>query len=211
MNPGYLSLLLMLVTLILFASGWKDFMIRGITNTLILLFFIFWCIGMKLSVAIPYGHIQLNVLVLCAVIVRALWRSHGHLYRLHLLSIGILLGSVTFFMLETLHLMPFLVIGNQEMTIALVIAVLLSFMTRNAGVQIAVASLGLLLGDAYYRYLHRAHAGFQLGTLGFQDLWWLTICLTRGISLVLAGVLSACKKSALWLIEGIHRRSGDRE
>ncbi len=38
MNPGYLSLLLMVVTLILFASGWKDIIMRGITSKVILLF-----------------------------------------------------------------------------------------------------------------------------------------------------------------------------
>lgn len=38
MNPGYLSWLLMIITIILFVSGWKDFLLRGITSRVILLF-----------------------------------------------------------------------------------------------------------------------------------------------------------------------------
>lgn len=200
MNPGYLSIILMVVTLILFASGWKDFIIRGITNKVILLFFIFWLIGMRLPIVFPFGQIHLNVVVLCVVILWVFWRSHGNLYRLHLLSIGVLLGSVTFFLLETIHLTPFLVIVNQDTTIALIVAVLVSFMTRNAAVQLAVVSMGLLLGDAYFRYLHREHLGIQLGTLAFQDVWWLSVFLTRGISLMITSTLFVCKKSLLWLV-----------
>ncbi|OXM88084.1 YphA family membrane protein [Paenibacillus rigui] len=211
MNSGYLSLVLMVVTLILFASGWKDSISRGITNKVILLFFVSWIIGMKFPLVFAFGQCSPIILLLCLVIIGALWRAHGQMYRLHLISIGILLGSVTFFMLEALHLVPFLVIINQDTSIALVVALLVSFMTRNTAVQIAVASMGLLIGETYYRYLHREHIGFQLGNLAFQDRWWLTVFLARGISLVLAGIVTSCKKSIQWIIQGIRRRSGGRE
>ncbi|WP_028548686.1 hypothetical protein [Paenibacillus sp. UNC451MF] len=212
MNPGYLSLLLMVVTLILFASGWKDIVMRGITSKVILLFFISWLICMNLSVPVGGGRISLCFGVLLITILYVLWRVHGTVYRVHLLSVGALLGSISFFMLETIHLVPKLILGSSEISMGLTIGLLVSLLTRQPAVQIASLSIGLMLAEVYHGYLHRNYLGFQLGFQTFQDRWWLTLFITRTFSLVLLFSMQACKKSVLWLSDGIRRRhSGDSE
>lgn len=97
MNPGYLSLILISVILILLASGWKDILIKGATHKALMLFFISWFTS--LSFTVHAGTAKINLVF--AVI--ALWSSAlaakagGMLYKLHLLSAGLLLGSVYFF------------------------------------------------------------------------------------------------------------------
>lgn len=212
MNPGYLSLLLMVVTLILFASGWKDIIMRGITSKVILLFFISWLISMNLSLTIAGGRVSLCFGVLLLTICYVLWRVHGIVYRLHLLSVGALLGSISFFMLETIHLVPKLILGSSEISMALVLSVLISLLTRQPAAQIASLSIGLILAEMYHGYLHRNYLGFQLGFQTFQDRWWLTLFMTRLITLLLTLSIQACKKSVIWVSEGIRRRySGDSE
>ncbi len=208
MNPGYLSLLLMVVSLILFASGWKDIIMRGITSKVILLFFISWLISMNFSLPIAGGRVCLCLGVLLICILCVLWRVHGNVYRVHLLSVGALLGSISFFMLETIHLVPRLVLGSTEISMALAIGVLLSLLTRHPAAQVASLSIGLILAEWYHGYLHRNYSGFQLGFQSFQDRWWLTLSITRTISLTLMAVALTCKKSFFWISDGIRRRYG---
>lgn len=208
MNPGYLSLLLMVVTLILFASGWKDLLVRGITSKVILLFFISWFIATKFSLTLKGGKINFCIAVLCILIICVLWRAHGWLYRIHILSAGALLGSIYFFMLETIHLVPAWIMGSTEISMALLIGALVSGLTRLPAVQLASVSIGLLLAELYRGYMHRDFAGFQLGFPLFQDRWWLTVYMTRICSLLLASAMFACKKSVHWVTDGIRRMSG---
>src|SRR6478736_3334615 len=66
MNAGYLSLILLCITLILFASGWKELYVRSISHKGMLLFFALWIVGSCFSVSIKQVYIQLvYMLVFC--------------------------------------------------------------------------------------------------------------------------------------------------
>jgi hypothetical protein len=206
MNPGYLSIVLLVVSLILFASGWTDFLMRGITSKVILLFFISWLVTMEGQITLEHAHIGLWIAVPALASIAIVVRSSGIMHRLHIVSAGLLLGSVTFFLLETIHLIPSLLLGSVELTMALLSGLLISALIKLPAVQLAVVTIGLLLGEAYFRFVHKDLIGFQLGTADLQDRWWLTLYVTRLVSLLLASIALLCRKSIRFIAAEIRKR-----
>lgn len=208
MNPGYLSLVLLVVSLILFASGWKDIILRGITHPSLLLFFVSWLFVMPLAGTIGGYRVFFTVplLVFCSLLIWS--RTPGWLYRLHSLSVSLLLGSVTFFLRETLHLMPSMILINKSITTAMIIGVLSAGLTRLPLYQVANVTLGLLIGESMFLYSHREQMPLVLGGAVFQDLWWSAIFAARGSSLLLQGILVGMKKTADTVWEFVRQRRG---
>ncbi|MDQ1909437.1 hypothetical protein RAC89_02840 [Paenibacillus sp. GD4] len=206
MNPGYLSLLLLVISLILFASGWKDFILRGITHPSLLLFFVCWLLATPLSVTIGSYRVFLCVPLLLCCCLRIWYQVRAWMVRLHALSVSLLLGSVTFFLRETLHLLPSMIIVNQQVTMALFIGILAAGLIRNPIVQVANVSMGLLIGETMFHYSHLQQAPFVLGGTSFQDLWWTTVFAARGSSLVLSGFLFGIRRSAEGIWELVKQR-----
>ncbi|MCZ8512920.1 hypothetical protein O9H85_10915 [Paenibacillus filicis] len=196
MNEGYLTLLLMLVALILFASGWKDIILRGITRTSLLLFFVFWAVAMRWSFHWHDWQIDGCVLLLSVTVVWGLRHTHGWLLRTHVLSVGLLLGSVAFFLKESLHVLPGLLLAGSTYTEAAFTGSLAAVLLRRPFAQLAALSLGLLTGDLLYGVSHHEHKPVRWGDAGFQDNWWEAVFLTRGISLLLEGAMSGLRR--LW-------------
>ncbi|WP_281938244.1 hypothetical protein [Paenibacillus tyrfis] len=126
----------------------------------------------------------------------SLWvmvRTPSFLYRFHLLSIALLLGSVYFFMRETLHLMPAVIWFSSEWTVAASVGFLAAALLRWPPLQIAGLSLGLLIGDVMSACAHREQMAMTLGQTEFQDVWWLTAFAARGCSLLLEGTVAGTK------------------
>lgn len=206
MNAGYLSFVLIVVSLILFASGWKDIIIRGIAHSSLLLFFVAWFLLFHWSFEWNGVRIYGTAPLLLAVSVIVFSRSYESFQRLHALSVGLLIGSVYFFLRETLHLIPALILYSNTVTIACIAGGLAAFTLRRPTVQIAAVSLGLVTGEGMYAYSHHNQAYVGLGGAAFQDLWWLTVFAARGCSLVLQQVMLGCKKAAVFVWESIRQR-----
>ncbi|NOU97576.1 hypothetical protein GC093_30770 [Paenibacillus sp. LMG 31456] len=166
---------------------------------------------MEIMITLPHARIGLWIIVLVVLIVAALWRSSGIMYNLHVLSVGILLGSVSFFLQETIHLFPSMVLGSVEFSMALLIGFMVSSLIKVPAVQLAVVSLGLLLGETYFRFIHKGQIEFQLGTTMLQDRWWLTVYITRVTSLLLASMILISKKSVSWIVTGVRKIVRHRE
>ncbi|WP_083536605.1 MULTISPECIES: hypothetical protein [unclassified Paenibacillus] len=204
MNAGYVSLLLALIAMILFASGWKDYLIRGITPTSLLLFFISWIALALLRVDSHLGGIRLHgpAWVYGALFAYMWIRARGGLLRFHLLSVSMLLGALYFFLTEMLHLMPTLIIGNVPLTVSLCIGLLNAMLLRLPAMQIAAVSGGLLFGEAVGLYMHQGMAAGELGTPAFHDLWWLSAFISRAGSLVLEALAASLRR--VWrMISGL--------
>jgi hypothetical protein len=208
MNPGYLSLVLLVVSLILFASGWKDIILRGITHQSLLLFFVSMLFVMPLAGTVGSCRVFFTVplLVLCSI--RIWMRNPGWLYRIHSFSVSLLLGSVTFFLKETLHLMPSMILINKNVTTALFIGLLSAGLTRLPLYQVANVTLGLLIGESMFLYTHRVQMPLVLGGAAFQDLWWSAVFAARGCSLLLNGLLAGMKRTADTIWEFVKQRRG---
>lgn len=199
MNAGYVSLLLIVVSLILFASGWKDIILRGITHLSLLLFFVGWLILQRWSFTLEQWRIYGCVPLLLVISFLVLFQARGLLLRLHLLSVGLLLGSVFFFMKETIHLAPALIVFSPEWTMAFFIGLLTSALLRWPAFQVAALSLGLVIGEGMFAYSHRDQTNIVIGQAGFQDAWWLTIYAVRGSSLALESAAAGCKKACMYV------------
>lgn len=196
MNAGYLTLLLMLVALILFASGWKDIILRGITPTSLLLFFVFWAFAMRWSVDWNGVKIYGCLVPIGLVIAAGLYRTRGWLLRLHLLSVGLLIGSISFFLKETVRMMPHLLWLGSKLSDGILFGSLTAVLLRTPMTQLAAVSLGLLAGEGLYGISHHHDKPMVWGRPEFQDEWWMTVFFVRGFSLLMTGAALCCQR--LW-------------
>lgn len=147
-------------------------------------FFVLWIIGNCLVISLPFGTLAVWVPVLLIMVLCILWKLPGALYhKLHIISVGALMGSLSFFMQETVQLMPASIYGNLELAMALSIGVLAVITIKHPSAQIAAISIGLLLGEGYIIYINKRHVGMELGSLRLQDRWWLTLVVTRSLSI----------------------------
>ncbi|WP_248925405.1 hypothetical protein [Paenibacillus hamazuiensis] len=213
MNPGYLSLLLIAMTLILLASGWKDVLVRGISHKAILLFFVLWLGTSK--IVIPFGSWRIYGCACVAVVISAavIAKTESFMLQCHLVSVGLLLGSIYFFLQEASHLIPAMM-AHPDLNSSLLVGFSAFLMTRLPLVQAACVSVGLLLGDAYSVYVHSPE-GFPavIGGPRFQDRWWLALWMARGSSVVWQGVCAGGRSAARYWAgrrkEGADDRMGD--
>ncbi|NEW06099.1 hypothetical protein GK047_08765 [Paenibacillus sp. SYP-B3998] len=193
MNSGYLSLILLCITMILFASGWKEFYVRKVSHKGILVFFTAWLVFSHLGFSIHHVHIQLVYLWILCICIGILYVTQGFVHKLHLLSIGLLLGSLHFLLQQLLEMDPILIVRNSEWDTALLLAVIATVLQRNELEQIAGLSIGYLLGDMYQAGIHQANGTHQLGGAHFQDQWWLSIFAARTLTIVLQSAYNGCR------------------
>ncbi len=200
MNPGYLSLILLSITLIMLVSGWREICIRSISNKVILLFFIGWLCLSWATLHIRHVQISFTYLLVAFVSSFIVLTRRGVAHKLHLLSIGLLLGSSHFLLLEILLLNPMMIISKPEIDTAICLSLLVVVLQRNELEQIACLSIGLLLGDFYYSYVHKSEVPVYLGAPDFQDKWWLSILLARTVTLIMQSAYLGCKGAVkMWL------------
>lgn len=204
MNPGYLSLLAISISLILLASGWKDILLRGISHRAVLLFFVGWivCSFVKMDwngMAI-YGVIVFVPLYAWAV----LWRAPAGFAQFQLLASSVLLGVFHFVLLELNGFVPWLDFSNPMLEMALITAVLVMLISRQPRLQFLVVSFGLVLGEALFVGTHLTEGQMpRLGGPVFQDRWWLTFVFARTMTIL----LEYAWKGSVGLIRSWSKRS----
>ncbi|MBP1961988.1 YphA family membrane protein [Paenibacillus aceris] len=193
MNSGYLSLILLCITLILFASGWKELYVRSISHKGMLLFFALWLVGSSFSITIKQVHIQLVYILVFLISVGILYVTQGFIHKLHLLSIGLLLGSLHFLLQQLLEMDPILIVRNSDWDIAILLAFIAVVLQRSALEQIAAISIGYLLGDMYQAGIHPVGGYHHIGHSTFQDQWWLSVFTARTMTIILQAVYNGCR------------------
>lgn len=208
MNSGYLSLILLCITLILFASGWKEMYIRSISHKGMLLFFVLWVAGSYFSVTIKHIHLHLVYVLVFVISIGILFVTRGFIHKLHLLSIGLLLGSLHFLLQQLLEMDPILIVRNVDWDIALLLAFVVVVLQRNALEQIAALSIGYLLGDMYQAGIHSVGGYHELGHSTFQDQWWLSVFTARTVTIILQAVYNGCRS---FIRSWVERKGGWRK
>jgi len=196
MNPGFLSLVLLCIAVILLASGWKEVFLSRVPQKEILLFFVFWLLGMQATVhagrfAIG-GTFAVAALLGAGIVVRA----KDALRATHIVVSGLLLSSVGVLMQEFFAIDPWFVLYRSEIDIAVWLSLLCLFMRRKPLEQIASLSIGLALGDLIYGWFHRESMPIHLGSPAFQDKWWLAVVSVRLASVTLARVFALIRKAS---------------
>lgn len=178
MNPGYLSLILICVTFILLASGWKDILLKGSRHGFILAFFAFWFLGSFLT--IHYGNLTLNpsFVVIPITSMLIIFKVKGFLGKLHLMTIGVLLGFI-FYLLKELAVDPMLTIEAPMIDTAIFFGLFAFLLNRNPIYQLAILFLGLTICEIYSEYAHRSTIPIVIGDSTFQDIVWLSLVVSR--------------------------------
>jgi hypothetical protein len=184
MNPGYLSLILISVTMILLASGWKDILLPGIPRVGILVFFIGWLLAALFSVELGRVEMQLTLpyLLLCGTV--ATRSQKTPLLRVHVWVCGLLLGTFDCLLRELGGWGAVAPQGHGWLNGAVVLAVITLLLGRGALWQWTALCIGLVISEALFVWFHRDTAGFA-GGAAFADHWWLLLSLTRGLSVLL--------------------------
>lgn len=186
MNPGYLSLLSISVSLILIASGWKDVLLRGISHRSVLLFFIGW-ITLSFVKFAWNGIVVYGVAAFLALYaLGALRRVGGAFARLHLLASSVLFGVFHYVLMELDGFVPWFDFADPKLETALITAAVAMLIAREPRMQFFVVSCGLLAGEILFVCTHfREGLTARLGGPVFQDLWWLTFALARSLTIAL--------------------------
>ncbi|KQX68777.1 YphA family membrane protein [Paenibacillus sp. Root444D2] len=193
MNSGYLSLILLSITLILFASGWKELYIRSISHKGMLLFFVSWIVFSRFTLTIQHVQVGLVYVWVLLISLAILYKTKGFIHKLHLLSIGLLLGSLHFLLQQLLEMDPILIVRNSEWDTALLLAVVALVLQRSAWEQIAALSIGYLLGDMYQAGIHPVDGYYRVGKATFQDQWWLSVFAARTMTIILQSAYNGCR------------------
>jgi hypothetical protein len=202
MNPGFLSLILVSISLILLASGWRQTLLRGIPHYAILLFFTAWCISSLFQFHWLDGtEINGTVALLSLVIAIVLLGHRSVLSGLHYVSLGLFLASVYYLLKHLGDLDPFFLPYRSWAGTAIVVALLGSMLIRKAKDQIACLSLALLFGCAFYRIVHPERLAIPFGGLRFQDEWWLTVVAARMFSMTGEYATDAVRTASKSLVE----------
>lgn len=203
MNAGFLSWILIFVAFILLASGWKNVLLRGVSDPVILIFFIAWCVMGRFDVFESEGLTVNGVVVpLSIVILAALWRQRSILGGLHGLSFGLFLASVYYLLKHMGDIDPFFLPSRIAFGAALILALLTTILVRKPADQIACLSFALLCGSALYSYVHRGQAAMPFAGLPFQDEWWLAVGSAR--------LMSSAAEAVVYSVRDVTKSLADR-
>ncbi|MEB3102804.1 YphA family membrane protein [Ferviditalea candida] len=209
MNQGYISVILICILLILLASGWRKEMAGDASHKGILLFFAGWIVGSRLNLRLS-EQITLNLVCVPLLITfLAVWfESRRRMNGLHLVSGGIFMSMAFVLEQQISSAAPMMVVFFPLIDAALLLGMLAVGLFRRPLEQIAAVSLALLIGNLLFQIIRRDPVPIHLGDAYFQDEWWLTVVLSRGLS----EILNACLK--IWrntMSVKLNRRRGYRE
>ncbi|WP_127585306.1 YphA family membrane protein [Paenibacillus koleovorans] len=185
MNPGYWCFILAGLTAILLASGWKDSIVPGVSERGALLFLAGWFFLAQIHVSVPaFRSLEVSLVVLPVaylVLVQGL-RSPSWSAAMNLMSIGLLLTSFYYLLHSLMMADPMFFPFHSPVAQAATIGLLASILCRRAEDQLAVLSIGLLIGSGLYTHKHHAPGTYLLGGASFQDQWWVGAAAARSLS-----------------------------
>jgi hypothetical protein len=184
MNSGYLTLVVLITICILLGSGWKVYLLKGITSQAILIFIVGWLFSSIFTVQMNFNfmEIQLNLAFIFLLV------SSGYLMtrlgslaeRLQLLLVAFLLCAADYVLREAS--------GLSIINISILLALMAVCLQKNPLNQITSLIIGFLCGNVLSLWTHHRSQAFVLADQPFQDLWWFTLLLSR----ILAGLYEQC-------------------
>jgi hypothetical protein len=195
MNPGYLTIVIILTVGILLASGWKDLLLKEMTYPMIVVFITGWliCSFFSMHFKVLNIGIQLNAAYIFIIIISGvfIFQLHSTLERLHLFIQILLLCILDFALREASK--------YSIVSIAMLLALVTVVIQRNPLKQTIALLVGFLGSNLLSVIIHQRTQLFVLAQQPYQDLWWLTLLLTRIIALMFEYCALSFKKMYLGL------------
>ncbi|WP_309118671.1 hypothetical protein [Paenibacillus sp.] len=194
MNPGFLSYILLTLSLILICFGWRSHAIGGASARAASLF----CLGWIAAAAVDWkagawaGTAAYAPLLALAAL--GLVSPFSRKDAAAALSFGCLLGAIFSLVQLVERVDPLAIVLHPTVDPVALIALLVVCYTRRAAAQLAMLSIALVVNDAYMALLYARWQPPFFGGREFQDAWWVAAASARVLSVASAAVVDRAKR-----------------
>lgn len=188
MNPGYLSYISILSSMILLGFGWKVQAIGNSSLRQAWLFLAAWIAACALHWELPEGAVAgtltyLPLMVLAAAPFRRKETAVMEVVSAYLYAV--LLGAVASLLQLVEVTAPLWTMFGPFYDLAVAVSVLTIAYTRSPMFQFVILSISLIVNDSLTAALAIGSGEIMLGGRTFQDLWWMTVLSVRAGSTLL--------------------------
>lgn len=177
LNPGYDSILIVFILIILFLSSWKSIILPEIPSWAVVVFIVFWFI----SLLVPVSHVGLSVLLskvlYVGISIWGLLAIKSFQSRVTIVALGLIFGFTTFAITELLRLSPVVATRLTDFDTILILSILISLCHQESLQQVTILTIALLLSNGMTLLIYPASD--SLAGLDFQDLWWRSLLAMR--------------------------------
>lgn len=195
MNEGYLSLSIVVIILVLLATGWKGTLWGPAQDRYLLIFFICWVIGCWVSVPAGSSHVISGAwLTIGVTSLIGLKRCVSFYTFIHVLSSALLIAALFVFLGQLVRLDPVLFVVDPVWDAAVILGVLVACFMSVPLEQLAAITMGLTLGVWLSGWIANTEIPYIIGDAAFFDTWWLAVASSRLFTLVIMGLRRAWKK-----------------
>lgn len=171
MNPGYLSYILLTLSLILVCFGWRTHAIGSASARSAALFCMVWVVCAAAQWR-AFGVSGTGALLPAAILAATALRSAPRKEAATALTYGFLTGAV-YSLIELLQRMdPLMVVLGTGIDPAAAACVMAAACARKPMLQLAVLSIALIVNDVYAECLYAGRSPASFGDREFQDVWW---------------------------------------
>lgn len=175
MNPGYLTLIVLTTFCILLGSGWKDYFFKDYSYKTIGLFIAGWltCSFIKVELYLVGKNIELNLVFVFLLFFSLLLtiRMSSWLERLNVITVSLVLCLLDFTFREAS--------GLALNYIAILISLATMCIQKSPTKQLTCLLFAFLCSNLLSWFTHQRTQSFLLADQSYQDLWWLTLLLSR--------------------------------
>jgi len=179
MNPGFLSYILLTLSLIFIGFGWKPHAIGGASARAALWFCLCWIVAAAVVWHAGAWSGTLAYAPLAALAAFALRSPLPGKDAATALAFGCLLGAMYSLVQLVERVDPLAIVLHPTVDPLLLIALLAVCYTRRASIQFALLSVALIVNDAYMALLYAEWQPAFFGGRAFQDGWWAAATAVR--------------------------------
>ncbi len=182
MNPGFLSYILLTLSLIVIVFGFRQPAIGDGSTRAAMWFGFAWIAAAAFEWRIDAWSGTLTYVPLLALAAFALIEPYSAKDAATALSFACLVGAIYSLIQLVERIDPLAIAVHPEIDPVVLCAVLIACYTRRASLQLALLSIALVVNDAYMALLYASFRPAYFGGREFQDAWWLSAVSLRAIT-----------------------------
>jgi hypothetical protein len=177
LNPGYASILMVFIIIVLFFSGWKPIILPEIPNRVVIVFFVCWFISLLVAISHVEHSVVTSLVLYVAVTTWGLLEIRSFQSKVSILVLGFIFGFATLAITEWLRLSPILATRLTDMDTFLILSIMISLCYQESTQQVTLLTITLLFSNGMSLLIYPVSD--SLAGLEFQDLWWQSLLAIR--------------------------------